>query len=296
MSLNWFKSYLFDRKQKCNVNGLISSERSLLCGVPQGSILGPLLFLVYINDLPSCLQHSTARMYTDDTNITTTGKSIKEIASEANTDLENICIWLKANKLTLNVTKTEYMFIASDSNLDKLRDRPFSLRLSTSDHGKLVNSFLNLSTLRVEVFHGSHINNAMPALSFDSDFAHNTTTIKTKAACLRPVVVPKPTSPGTSPRTSPSTSPGTSPRTSPSTSPRTSRSDITSSGGLKTLYIVLIALAGFAIAIGSCVAYKMLMKRKRGLLIEKEENEDYGTVPRAHVQLNAVSAPVSGPV
>ena len=121
MSLNWFRSYLFDRK-KSNVNGLGSIERSLLCGVPQGSILGPLLFLVYINDHPSCLQHSTARMYADDTNIATTGKSTKEIASGANADLENIHIWLKANKLTLNVTKTEYMFIASDSNLDKLRD------------------------------------------------------------------------------------------------------------------------------------------------------------------------------
>jgi hypothetical protein len=64
-------------------------------------------------------------MYADDTNITTTGKSIKEIASGANADLENIRIWLKANKITLNVTKTEYMFIASDSNLDNLRDMPY---------------------------------------------------------------------------------------------------------------------------------------------------------------------------
>ena len=96
MSFKWFKSYLFDRK---------------LCGVPRGSTLGPLLFLVYIIDLPSCLQHSTARMYADDTNITKTGKSIKEITTRANANLENIRLWLKANKLTLNVTKTEYMFI-----------------------------------------------------------------------------------------------------------------------------------------------------------------------------------------
>ena len=61
------------------------------------------------------------------TNITTTGKSIKEITTGANADLENIRIWLKANKLTLNVTKskTEYMFIASDCNLDQLRDIPY---------------------------------------------------------------------------------------------------------------------------------------------------------------------------
>jgi hypothetical protein len=65
-------------------------------------------------------------MYADDTNITTTGKSIKEIVIGANNaDLENIRMWLKANKLTINVTKTEYMFIASDSNLDKLRDIPY---------------------------------------------------------------------------------------------------------------------------------------------------------------------------
>jgi retron-type reverse transcriptase len=123
-SLSWFQSYLQDRKQKCYVNDVLSGERTINCGVPQGSILGPLLFLIYINDLPQCLKHSTARMYADDTNITTTGTSIREIVTHANDDLNNISDWLKANKLSLNVTKTEYMFIGSDQNLDKLSDVP----------------------------------------------------------------------------------------------------------------------------------------------------------------------------
>ena len=78
------------RQQKCYVNEYLSNERTLNCGDPQGSILGPLLFLIYINDLPHCLQYSTARMYADDTNITTTGSCIREIITFATKDLVNI--------------------------------------------------------------------------------------------------------------------------------------------------------------------------------------------------------------
>lgn len=121
-TVKWFNSYLTDRNQQCLVNGHLSSPKIIKCGVPQGSILGPLLFLIYINDLPNCLKHSNARMFADDTNITTTSKSITKLIQFVNSDLNNISEWLLANKLSLNVTKTEQMFIASDDSLNKISD------------------------------------------------------------------------------------------------------------------------------------------------------------------------------
>ena len=67
---SWFKSYLKDRQQFCVINGLSSLKNRIVCGVPQGSLLGPPLFLIYINDLPNCLDHSIGRSFADDTNLT----------------------------------------------------------------------------------------------------------------------------------------------------------------------------------------------------------------------------------
>ena len=69
IALDWFRSYLTNRAQRCLVNGSLSRICSLKCGVPQGTILGPLLFLIYINDLPNCLTSCLPRMYADDTHI-----------------------------------------------------------------------------------------------------------------------------------------------------------------------------------------------------------------------------------
>ena len=66
---NWSKSYLENRTQKCMVNDFLSKSCFLKCGVPKGKILGPLLFILYINDLPNCLSSSILRMYADDTNV-----------------------------------------------------------------------------------------------------------------------------------------------------------------------------------------------------------------------------------
>ena len=89
------------------VQGYTSEPRTISCGVPQGSILGPLLFLIYINDLPACLKYATARMFADDTTITNSHKSTARLHREVNHDLNNLQNWLLANQLSLNVLKTE---------------------------------------------------------------------------------------------------------------------------------------------------------------------------------------------
>ena len=124
---DWFKSYLNNRTQKCVVNGSLSKVCSLGCGVPQGTIPGPLLFLMYINDLPNCLSFCQPRMYADDTHITYASADLHSMQSSLNRDLSNVHKWLLCNKLTLNSTKTEFMLIDSRQKLITLSE---SLELS----------------------------------------------------------------------------------------------------------------------------------------------------------------------
>jgi len=123
-SIKWFESYLVDRSQKCYVNNTLSNSTTLQTGIPQGSIIGPLLFIIYINDLPNSVQYSNARMYADDTSLSTSAPSQNELFDKVNTDVAKIENWLMANKLSLNSTKTEHMFIASDDNLRKITSTP----------------------------------------------------------------------------------------------------------------------------------------------------------------------------
>ena len=121
-ALKWFKSYLTNRMQRCVVGNRLSSVSPLNCGVPQGSIIGPLLFLIYINDLPNCLNAGFPRMYADDTNVTFSAPTIPDLESQINSELKHIDLWLKANKLSLNVAKTEFMIIGSRQKLQSLND------------------------------------------------------------------------------------------------------------------------------------------------------------------------------
>ena len=121
-AIKWFLSYLSARTQRCNVSGKLSSAHTLSCGVPQGSILGPLLFLSYINDLPNSLRGAVPRMFADDTNLTLSAKTLTELKLALTPELNNLSCWLKANKLSLNVAETELMIIGSRQTLNAQSD------------------------------------------------------------------------------------------------------------------------------------------------------------------------------
>ena len=107
--IDWFKSYLNKRKQRVFVNGNISDTMPITSGVPKGSILGPLLFLIYINDFTQSSDFFSMRLFADDTSLTASAKNIDELLFEINKELPNIYDWLCANKLTLNLRKTKYL-------------------------------------------------------------------------------------------------------------------------------------------------------------------------------------------
>ena len=111
--------------------------------MPQGSILGPLLFLVYINYVPGCLLHPKVHMYADDT--IHTSLSIK-ISAKINTDLTRVRDWLLANKLSLNVTKTEFMFLTTDFKLSNF-GKDFSIKIG-NNHVKRVKTTKYLENSR----------------------------------------------------------------------------------------------------------------------------------------------------
>ena len=108
---NWFKSYLTERKQYVSIDGADSNHASIKHGVPQGSVLGPLLFFIYINDLHTCIKHSTTRHVADDTNlIHILNRSFPNRVNKINRDLRSLNHWLLANKISLNSTKTELIY------------------------------------------------------------------------------------------------------------------------------------------------------------------------------------------
>jgi hypothetical protein len=110
-----FTSYLKNRTQRTLFDGNYSEEKLIELGVPQGSAIGPLLFLLYINDLATVTQHCSVNLFADDTLIFISGKDISEIEEKMNSDLCIVSRWLRVNKLKLNLDKTKFQVVSRTS-------------------------------------------------------------------------------------------------------------------------------------------------------------------------------------
>ena len=159
---NWFFSYLKKRTQFFTINGFNSELKEINCGVPQGSILGPLLFLIYINDLHYSIKFCKVHHFADDTNLINFNSSIKVINKPVNKDLKTLSNWLNANKICLNVSKTELILFRSAKN-----QLAFGLKLKLN--GKRLHPTNSQKYLRIKTDEHltwkPHINGISPKLN-----------------------------------------------------------------------------------------------------------------------------------
>ena len=115
---SWFRSYLTGRKQFMNLYDVKSTMEDMKCGVPQGSILGPILFLIYVNDIRNATTLNVLS-FADDTTIITSSPDIKELYAKMNFELKKMEVWFMANKLCLNVKKTKYILFRPNVTVPK---------------------------------------------------------------------------------------------------------------------------------------------------------------------------------
>ena len=140
------RSFLSNRKQYVSINGFNSSEQTILCGVPQGSTLGPLLFLLYINDLHFSLKKSVVSHFADDTCITYSAKKMKSLETVLNCELKIISDWLNANRLSLNVNKSKLIIFKSKRkiiNTDNFSIKLNGCKLVSTDNVKYLGLYLD---------------------------------------------------------------------------------------------------------------------------------------------------------
>ena len=138
LPLQWLTSYLRDRRQYVTFNGCSSSERIINVAVPQGSILGPLLFLVYINDMPNASSSLLSVLYADDTTLLASDSNYRDLVRTVNEELPKIQNWCLANRLSISMDKTYAMIFTNKPNTITDNDNIFlnneSVKIKTNEN------------------------------------------------------------------------------------------------------------------------------------------------------------------
>ena len=121
-TLEWIQCYLRERQQCTEANGITSSQKPVPCGVPQGSVLGPLLFLVYINDVQETIENVQGYMYADDLALVSTGKDLGRLHALLQADTTRVSNWCRENELTVNSDKTKVLWVYPSNTTIDLTD------------------------------------------------------------------------------------------------------------------------------------------------------------------------------
>ena len=150
VAYDWINSYISNRQQMVSYNGASSSYRTINCGVPQGSILGPLLFIIYINDLSTVSKILTSVLFADDTTLLDSDSNLTTLINRFNIELVSIVNWLNANRLSLNIDKTNFMTFRPKNRKDSSPDIMISgTKINQVDKAKflgvIIDSKLNWS-------------------------------------------------------------------------------------------------------------------------------------------------------
>ena len=132
----WFHNYLDERQQCVRFQNSLSSSATVTCGVPQGSILGPLLFIFFINDFKNCVTQCKLHMYADDTILMCSSKNVTDIKYDLEYDLQNAHKWFTNNKLHLNIAKCKFMLFGTDRRLQHIQPPDIILANENLEHVK----------------------------------------------------------------------------------------------------------------------------------------------------------------
>ncbi len=190
-SNKWFKSYLCGRSQMTKIDNVCSTKQEIRHGVPQGSILGPLLFLIFINDLNTSVELCGTSMYADDTAVFYFAKDMDELVLSIQYDMQSISCWMNENRLSLNVSKTKFMLIGSKQRVTRAGNIGVSLN---GERVESVETFKYLGVILDQQLHfHSHIEHIVDKVTSKLGLLYKTRTLfdqKTALMLYKALITP----------------------------------------------------------------------------------------------------------